>query len=259
MAVSAMPCWRGIPDNEHMYPLHLKHGHLFVQIDNELWLLDTGSPESFGERSALCMQGRVFQLPKNYQGMSVADLSGYTQVECVGLIGADIIGLFDLLIDVPAGLVDFMTESTPFDGREISVAHFMGIPVIETMVAGQPVEMFFDTGSQLTYVQDGILQDFPEAGLMQDFYHGYGEFNVNTHFVPVVIGQRPYNVRCGELPGLLGDSVLSKGPRGIMGTEWLTDCRIGYFPGRGVIVIDPVPLAGYRITGQGGDPSYVVH
>src|SRR5690554_3528836 len=33
-----------------MMPLHSLDGHLFVEVDRALWLLDTGAPASFGAR-----------------------------------------------------------------------------------------------------------------------------------------------------------------------------------------------------------------
>jgi hypothetical protein len=259
LAATAIQLFSGKVDNVDMYPLHHKSNHLFVQIDQHLWLLDTGSPTSFGTLAVLCMQGRVFQLPNEYQGMGASELSAYVGVDCAGLIGVDIINQFDLLLDVPGGTIDFMLEDVPYTGQEIPVAHYMGIPVLQVYVAGQSHEMFLDTGAQLSYLQDEVLIDFPEAGQVRDFYHGYGEFEVSTHHVSVIIGNRPYNMRFGHLPQSLGTAVLSRGPRGIIGNEWLSERRLGYFPSRNAIVIDPVPLAGFKVIQHEDDQSQVIH
>ncbi len=242
-----------------MYPLHHRNDHLFVQIDRQLWLLDTGSPHSFGRPSVLCMKGKVFHLPDVHQELNVDQLCAYLGVDCEGLIGADIISQFDLLLDVPAGTIDFMLEQAVFSGQEIPIAHYQGVPVIEARIAGQYYEMFFDTGARISYIQDEGLVDFPQAGLVLDFYHGYGEYEVLTHHVPAIIGNRPYNMRFGRLPELLGMAVFSRGPSGIIGNEWLTERRVGYFPSRGVIMIDPILVAGIGVPQRGEDQSYSVH
>jgi len=38
-------------------PLQFRNRHLFVQLGGELWLLDTGSPTSFGISSRLSIAG----------------------------------------------------------------------------------------------------------------------------------------------------------------------------------------------------------
>ena len=33
--------------------LHFNDGHLFVDLEGELWLFDTGAPSSFGDRKSV--------------------------------------------------------------------------------------------------------------------------------------------------------------------------------------------------------------
>jgi len=47
------------------------------------------------------------------------------------------------------------------------------IPIIPVTIAGEAFRLFFNTGAQVSYLQDDLLDTFPSAGVMQDFYPGF--------------------------------------------------------------------------------------
>ena len=81
-------------------PLIFKEGHLFVELKEQLWLFDTGSPKSFSKLKNLTIADVQFTLCKDYLGLSAATLSEFVGVQCVGLLGADILGHFDHILDL---------------------------------------------------------------------------------------------------------------------------------------------------------------
>ena len=44
------------------YPLHLQGGHLFVEINQQRWLFDTGTAISYGSTPSLTVAERTFAL-----------------------------------------------------------------------------------------------------------------------------------------------------------------------------------------------------
>src|SRR5690606_15011024 len=88
---------------QRMYelPLHFRSGRLFVEQDGELWLLDTGAPCGFGHTGTITFAGGSFSLASDYLGLAAEALSRFTGVRCVGLLGADVLGRFDHILDVP--------------------------------------------------------------------------------------------------------------------------------------------------------------
>lgn len=58
-------------------PLQLRDGHLFIELNGELWLLDTGAPNSFGTNNGLSLAGEQFRLGSSYLGLTAATLSGF--------------------------------------------------------------------------------------------------------------------------------------------------------------------------------------
>jgi hypothetical protein len=47
-------------------PLTFNHGYLFVKLEGELWLFDTGAPTTFGASESLRLAGEQFGISSNY-------------------------------------------------------------------------------------------------------------------------------------------------------------------------------------------------
>lgn len=220
-----------------VFPLILHDGHLFVELGENLWLFDTGAPTSFGDGGSVTLAGERFELDGDYMGLSAATLSGYVGVQCHGLLGADVLGCFDHLVDCPGGRLSVSREELAHSGHLVPLEEFMGIPIVSTEISGRESRMFFDTGAQVSYWQDNSLPGYPAAGRIPDFYPGVGAFETDTYQVPVSLENIDFTVRCGRLPALLGATLMMAGTNGILGNEILADRAVGYFPRRNALSI----------------------
>lgn len=218
-------------------PLQLRDGHLFVELNGELWLFDTGAPTSFGTSTSLSLAGEQFKLGSNYLGLTAASLSGFVGVQCTGLLGADVLGRFDHILDVLGGTLSISTAELSHAGQTVRLADFMGIPILTAQIAGKDYRMFFDTGAQISYFQDDSLADFPAAGNVTDFYPGVGQFQTDTHQVAISLVGVAFTLRCGTLPGLLGATLMLADTEGIVGNQILCTRVAGYFPRRQELVL----------------------
>ncbi len=63
---------------------YYRDGHLFLESEGGLWLLDTGGSASFGTCSPLSLEGEDLQPPDSYLGLTSATLSDFVQFESVG-------------------------------------------------------------------------------------------------------------------------------------------------------------------------------
>lgn len=216
-------------------PLIYRNSHLFLELEDGLWLHDTGAPASFGAGPTLGFLGQEFSIDESYMGLDAAFLSEAVGVDCEGLLGADILGSFDQIIDLAGGRVTLATEDLEHSGEVLEIDDFMGIPIVSVMVSGEPFRMFFDTGAQVSYLQDDILESFPSAGILADFYPGFGSFETETHILPFTIGEETHSLRCGQLPGLLGMSLMMADVQGILGNAILENRSVGYFPRRNIL------------------------
>jgi len=213
-------------------PLQLRAGHLFVELGGELWLLDTGAPTSFGMSRRLTIAGEQFILGTDYLGLTAATLTQFVGLPCVGLLGADVLGRFDHLFDSIAGRLTVSTAELSHSGQTVRLDEFMGIPIVTARVGGRQYRMFFDTGAQISYFQGESLTEFPSAGSVTDFYPGVGQFQTDTHDVPVSLDGVSFTLRCGTLPGLLAPTLMMASTEGIVGNAILSNRTVGYFPRR---------------------------
>lgn len=218
-------------------PLHFAQRHLFMEIEGNFWLFDTGAPISFGECASLRFGGRTFPLAGSYLGLSAQSLSDLVGIRCAGILGADILNKFDFLIDVPNGRITYSEEPLEHPGATVACSQVMGVPVVTAQVDGSAHDMFFDTGAQISYLQDSSTTRFPPAGTFRDFYPLIGTFETETHFVPLTVGGLSFTLRCGRLPGLLAAALLLAGTTGILGNEILAHRKAGYFPRRSCLVL----------------------
>ena len=72
---------------------------------------------------------------------------------------------------------------------------------------------------------------------MTDFYPIFGEFTTDTYRAPLQVGQTQHQLRCGQLPTVLGLTLMVAGTKGIVGNELLNGRRVGYFPRRHVLML----------------------
>ena len=218
-------------------PLQLRDGHLFVELGGELWLLDTGAPTSFGTSCSLSFAGEQFSLGTSYLGLTAATLSQFVGVPCAGLLGADVLGRFDHIFDTAGGRLTVSTGELPQSGQNVPLDEFMGIPIVNARVGHSDYRMFFDTGAQISYFQGDSLTECPSAGSVTDFYPGVGQFQTDTHELPVSLGGVAFTLRCGTLPGLLGMTLMMADTQGIVGNAILSNRTVGYFPRRRVMLL----------------------
>ncbi len=217
--------------------LQLRDGHVFVELGGELWLLDTGAPTSFGTSRRLTIAGEHFSPGASYLGLSAVTLSHFVGVQCAGLLGADILGRFDHIVDTAGSKLTVSTAELGHHGQSVRLDEFMGIPIVTARIGASDYRMFFDTGAKISYFQDASLTKFPPAGNVTDFYPGVGQFQTDTFEVPVSLGGVAFTLRCGTLPGLLGVTLMMANTKGIVGNEILRNRTVGYFPRRRTMIL----------------------
>ena len=220
-----------------LLPLRTQDDHVLLEVEGQSWLLDTGAPLSFSDARIIVLAGKPFQIASNYHGLTAAALSQFVGVRCQGLLGADVLGSFDLVLDAPSAVATLSTDELPQVGHPVSLDQLMGIPTVSAQIRGNTHQMFFDTGAQVSYFQDASLTDFAEAGRVTDFYPGFGQFQTTTYHVEVSLGNLVFTLRTGALPDLLAASLGMGDTRGIIGNQILAGRVVGYFPRRGLLML----------------------
>lgn len=211
-------------------PLKFENNYLFVTIDNNDWLLDTGAPSSFGDVEQLILDNVNFTIDKEFLDLTATSLTGLIGNKMCGLIGADILNKFYFSIDVSDHYIEVSKNKIMLDGNTIEMTNFMGIPIIPVTVNGKTRQMFFDTGSQISYFQDKSVESFPHIGQMNDFFPGYGQFETDIYSVKTIIGDTTFILNYGRLPEALGMTLEIANVDGIIGNEILKNMTVAYHP-----------------------------
>lgn len=216
-------------------------GHLYAELGDEEWLIDTGAPSSFGEPSAVSIGREEFLVENNFMGMDAAKLREFVGHPTAGIIGVDILNQFDVVFDSEGGRgrkVSFHSSEMQINGDVVAIADsVLGVPIVEAVISGQPKRLVFDTGAQLSYYEGHDLSDFPEAGSVQDFHAAIGTFETATYRVEMTVGSRQQEFRCGSLPEDLSPLMKMMKTEGIIGNELMAFRKIGYFPRRKQLVL----------------------
>lgn len=218
-----------------MFELKFLQKHLFLSLENQLWLFDTGAPQSFGEGEKLAILGKEFPIASSFMGLDANKVSEHAGVEMQGLLGADIINHFDYRIDVLNESVEISEDSIEMGQSPLQINEFMGIPILAAEIGGAEYSMFFDSGAQYSYFQGDELSSFPPLGKVADFYPGVGPFETDTFSVPITIGSVDISTQCGKLPDLLAMTLSMADTSGIIGNELLLDRVVTYSPKRNLI------------------------
>jgi hypothetical protein len=219
------------------FPLSYESNHLYAKINNQLWLIDTGSPISFGDYKSIVIEKEKFELPHTHLGITATLLSKISGAKCSGLIGMDILENFDILFDLLHAKMVISIKPLSMFGEQHALEDFMSIPIIKVKIAGVKYKMFFDTGSHICYLQNECVTRFPDLGQEHDFLPMMGEFVTNTYNVKFVIGKHAFNFQTGRLQGILGTTLLMSGVEGVLGNSLVQKMLIGFFPRRNVLCV----------------------
>ena len=222
---------------EYTYPLLFEKKHLFMTIDDKKWLIDTGSPVSFGDEDSLSICDEIFKIKNTHSTLNAKELTSHIGLEITGLIGVDILNTFDILFSINKYEITFSKNGIDLEGDILPIDSFMCIPIIKVNILDTEYSMFFDTGAQISYFQSPSLKDFPSHGTIKDFYPSIGEFETETYLIDLDIGSSKYKLICGSLPTLLSETLMMASVQGILSNELMKNKIIGYFPRRHQIVI----------------------
>jgi hypothetical protein len=223
-----------------VYPLLFEKGHIFINIDNGLWLIDTGSPASFGKTEILNFCNKQFSVSKNFHTFTADIITQFVGVPCVGLIGADVLNCFDIVFNTTMKTLVVSVDELTIVGESVGLDEMMGIPIVPVEIEGKEYRMIFDTGAQISYFQSSTLtqtQQFPSAGVFEDFHLTIGNYRTETNNVSIMLCGIPFTIRCGSLPDSIGATLIAASTEGIVSNEIFHNRIVGYFPRRNIMII----------------------
>jgi hypothetical protein len=228
------------------FRLGARYGLVLAEIDGRRWVIDTGSPGSFGDvRTIPSLDPTISLNERLSHGPTIREIEGFLverpEQPLTGLLGAEVLNRFDVIFNLTAGEVSFGDSAAPGGRHSVRCDFCMGIPVIRASVAGSEVRLFFDTGAPHSYFSDELVDPAGRLGPVEDFYPGAGRFRATLHEVVVRVGTLSQSFRAGrvsDLPRGVATILQAAGVEGILGNEVLRDRVVGYLPRSQRIVFD---------------------
>lgn len=222
-------------------PLIFEAGHMLVETPEGRWLVDTGSPATFGLGGKVTWGGSVRPIPERMGPISIDQLNCRFGMSVQGLIGTDLLNECNSCWHGPEGEFRLGDDSIPRNAVRVPMGSLLGCPTLEATIAGRPASAIFDTGAQYGYLldQDRTQGSVPD-GTIEDFNPIVGEIQSAAWRVPVTIGSVGFTERCGLLSGIAKATLQLTGIDAILGCSWLRDRTIGYRPSEGALWIGPV-------------------
>lgn len=208
------------------FQITLFKGHPIINDGENIILIDTGAPSTIHASNNLIFCSDNYNCSTNYMGLTVTKISEMLGTEITTLLGADVLSNLKILFDYKNGVVEFNKEEITFEGTEIDISNFMGIPIIELSVDNQKLKFFLDTGAKLSYLSDSITSNYESIGTDEDFYPGVGKFETNCFEIPTSFGDNNFIVKYGNLPTLLQMTLMIGGTDGIIGFDFFNNFSV---------------------------------
>ncbi|WP_163931344.1 hypothetical protein [Paraferrimonas sp. SM1919] len=222
------------------YPLEIFERHLFITINENKWLIDTGSPQTFSDEASIEIAGKTFPTVSSLAGFDAQQLRDFLKIDCLGLIGGDVLNSFNLILHVKGGYAEFTEAPVTLDGQELKMTSMMGVPMINAMINDTSVKAVFDTGAQYGYCCSAELVEQGEfVQAFTDFNPIIGEFDAMLYKSAICLGEIEYPETMGTLPEMASGALSAFGIEAIIGIEVLYQHKMAYLPKLGKIIIQP--------------------
>jgi len=194
--------------------------YLFIDLNGLKTLVNTGYNQSLGNQG-LALLDKKFSLDIEFMGVSLENISKFSQTEIDLVLGADILNEFVISIDCQNQNMIISQDPFDFQGDEFTIEIFMNVPIISIELNNTPIDAFFDTSASLSYVTSNYVTGFESKGEETDFYPTVGQFTTKKYLIPSSISNYDFNLSVGTLPLTLQRMRNIHGNKGIIGVELL--------------------------------------
>lgn len=203
------------------YKVEFVTGHFLINDDRgSKVLLDTGSPLSFHADGIVALNGKTYNVRTSLGGADSRYVTDNVGTAVSGLVGMDILGESNILIDAPGGRVVFDYAT---DGMT-RVASSQGAYVfMEMEIRGRRVKVILDTGAPISYVSSSLTEGLEVVDVVDDFNPAVpgGKYRVPRYEFSAAFAGHEFLMRAGHLPPDLQMAVSILGVKGVVGIDVL--------------------------------------
>jgi hypothetical protein len=217
---------------QHTHRLVYLANHMFIDLPEGRFLVDTGSPFTFGETGTASYGGTTREIPRHIGPLTVQSLGGLDLDARIGtrlrgVLGMDFMRAETVLWDGPRGRAIVRPPAPPADAERIALQDFRTVPIVEATVGGRETRWIFDTGAQYGFVtEEGDLSLGEAEAEFDDFHPVLGGFRSRAMKAPVELGAVRFRERFGHHAPLSARVLQPARVDGIIGLSWLARRRV---------------------------------
>jgi hypothetical protein len=202
--------------------------HLFAEVEGELLLVDTGTPDSFSEgRGRSIVSGLRIENQRS-SFVDAAEMQRRLKVPVVGILGMDLMRRCDVVFDLPAGALTLTLAAQPQPEAAHALRSRMGVPVFDLPYedglgsSTTDIPVFLDSGARYSYLSPDRIAA-TKLGRVEDYSPVLGPLVANlyraSHRAHVVPGRFRVPMHFAEPPRALSTLMDLAGVEGILGVE----------------------------------------
>jgi hypothetical protein len=210
-------------------PLVFEAGHMLVVLPQGKFVVDTGSPGSFGTTGKVTYGTKTTEIQTEYAGFTMRDLAELG-LDCHGLIGMDIISEGPVLWDGPAGIAEIGSFCTPPHTSEIPITLGHNTPLITALINGLPARCVFDTGAQYGYADKATIGNGQSELVIHDYNPALKWFQANSWTQTVRVGDVEFTERFGIPRVEIQQDIARRGAEAILGCSWMPQHKVWFNP-----------------------------
>ena len=208
------------------FKIELFKGHPIIKSGNAIVLIDTGAPSTIHSSDTFNFCDDTYESTTHYMGLTVQKISDMLGTGITTLLGADILSNYKIMLDYKNEAVTFSKSEISFEGSEVKISNFMGIPIIELSIDHQKLKFFLDTGAKLSYLSNNITKNYESIRTEEDFYPGVGQFETECFEILTQLENKDFTVTYGNLPPLLQMTLMLSGTNGIIGFDFFNNFQV---------------------------------
>ncbi len=202
--------------------------HLFAEVEGELLLVDTGTPDSYSEGCARSLAPGLRFARHSSSFVDTAEMQRRFKVAAVGIIGMDLMRRCDVVFDLPAGALTFRLTAQPWPEHAHALRSNMGLPVFDLPhedgagAESTDIPVFLDSGARYSYLSPERVAA-TKLGKVEDYSPVLGPIEATlyqaAHRARVEPGRFRMPMQFAAPPRSLRTLLELAGVEGILGVE----------------------------------------
>ncbi len=214
--------------SETIVPVEIVNKHLIANFSGACYLLDTGSPCSFG-KGTFEWDGEEVNLETMPELVEIETINSHTNLGIAGLIGSDLLLKRDLTLDLHSNQI-IVHDAGVGDSDSMQLKSIVQVPLLLAVdMCGRQQSMYVDTGAMQTFISEEIASGLKRVGTVHDFLPIGGSFEADLVEIELIIGREQHKIEVAVATNEI-KMLAAIGIDGIVGLDVLqrAKCTLSY-------------------------------